>query len=268
VAEDLTLPESAPVRTPDSVLVKPPPDRLRPYEGRFGVAYIFLAAILAGSIVAAAILIKESNEPPKAAWSSWKPADGGISGAKEIATHVAGRYRLTSGNQVAAVFVEPLNVQNIPITYAVVRNGNEIDDNIPIPYEEVVPYTICGLGDKCAIAEGKASRQRMRLVRREAIELALYTFRYQKGIQAVTAYLPPTAGQTPEAVLLLRRSDLKPLLDRPLLATLPERDPLNPATIAPDNELIDSLTANRIFRFRYQQIPNGTAIVVLAPPEL
>ena len=268
MAEDVTLPESAPVRTPDSVLVKPPPDRLRPYEARFSVAYVFLAAVLAASIVAAAILIKESNEPPKPAWSSWKPSDGGISGAKEIATHVAGRYRLASGNQAAAVFVEPLNVQNIPLTYAVVRNGNDIDDNVPIPYDEVVPYTICGLGDKCAIAEGKASRQRMRLIRREAIELALYTFRYQKGIQAVTAYLPPTTGQPPEAVLLLRRADLKPLLDKPLAATLPPRNPLNPSTIVGENTFIDSVTANRVFRFRYQQIPNGSAIVVLAPPEL
>lgn len=245
-----------------------PPEALRPYEVRFNIAYVFLAAVVAASIVAGAILIKESNDPPKEAWSTWQPVDGGISGAKEIATHVAGRYRLASGNQAAAVFVEPLNIQNIPISYAVVRNGNDIDDQDPIPYEKVMPYTICGLGEKCAIPEGKPSRQRMRLIRREAIELALYTFRYQKGIDAVTAYLPPSAGQTPEAVLLLRRNDLKPLLDRPLVASLPPRNPLNPTTIVSENNFIDSVTADRIFRFRYQQIPNGSAIVVLAPPEL
>lgn len=267
MAEDVG--RRGPVAEPGSgSLVKPPPDRLRPYEGRFGIAYVILAAIVAASIVGLAIVLKQPGEGSKVQWSAWQPTDSGISGAKQIASHVAGRYRLAGGNQVAAVFVEPLNIQSIPLTYAVVRNGSDIKNDVLVPYDEVVPYTICGLGANCAIEEGKTSAQRLRLIRREAIELALYTFRYQKGINAVTAYVPPAAGKSAENVIFLRRSDLKPLLDRPLLATLPERNPTNPTTIKPDNQLIDSLTSNRIFRFRYQQIPNGSAIVVLAPLEL
>jgi hypothetical protein len=241
---------------------------LRPYETRFSVLYVFLAAIVAAAVVALAIVLKEGDSSTKGQWSSWKPTDSGIAGAKQIAEHVSGRYRLNSGNQAAAVLVEPHDVSNIPLSYIVVRNGNDIENDQVIPYEEAVPYTICGLGAKCALAEGTPSQQRMRLIRRQAIELALYTFRYQKGVKSVITYLPPSAGADPDAVLLFRRSDLQPSLDRPLQSTLIPRKPLTPETIKPDNRLIDAITRNRVFRFKFQQIPNGSAIVVLAPPEL
>ena len=52
-------------------------------------------------------------------------------------------------------------------------------------------YNLCGLGTSCAIAAGTPSLAGELLLRREALELALYTFRYIHGVDSVVAILPP-----------------------------------------------------------------------------
>ena len=55
-----------------------------------------------------------------------------------------------------------------------------------------IAYNLCGIGGKnCAIGIGTPSSARLLLLRREALELALYTFKYVHGVQNVVAILPP-----------------------------------------------------------------------------
>ena len=55
-----------------------------------------------------------------------------------------------------------------------------------------IAYNLCGIGGKnCAIGVGQPSTDRLLLLRREALELALYTFKYIGGTQNVVAILPP-----------------------------------------------------------------------------
>ena len=55
-----------------------------------------------------------------------------------------------------------------------------------------IAYNLCGIGGKnCAIGVGDAVLDRLLLLRREALELALYTFKYIGGVQNVVAILPP-----------------------------------------------------------------------------
>ena len=65
------------------------------------------------------------------------------------------------------------------------------------------------------------SRERHALLRREALELALYTFKYVNGVESVAIFLPPPPGPDAQAsAVFLKRGDVKPLLSRPLSKTL------------------------------------------------
>ena len=55
-------------------------------------------------------------------------------------------------------------------------------------------YNLCGVGQKCSIAEGQPSEERARLLRREALELALYTFKYVDDVDSVITLLPVNLG--------------------------------------------------------------------------
>jgi hypothetical protein len=110
-------------------------------------------------------------------------------------------------------------------------------------------YTLNGLGPKGALRGGKPSSERLLLLRREALELALYTFRYIDDVDLVVTLLPPVtvtptkpaAKGTPAAAapkptkqtmaLFFRPGDLEPQLEIPLAATIPPKTP-RPETLA------------------------------------
>ena len=54
-----------------------------------------------------------------------------------------------------------------------------------------VQYTLGGFGEEGALKDSKPSKERHRLLRREALELALYSFRYLPDVTMVVALLPP-----------------------------------------------------------------------------
>ena len=70
-------------------------------------------------------------------------------------------------------------------------------------------YSFCGLGTHCSIATGQPSQTRGQLVRREALETALYTFKYIPAINSVIVFMPPQQdipNQT--TVLFFQRKNL------------------------------------------------------------
>lgn len=241
----------------------------RAFEGRFSVAYLALAVIVSGAIIAFAILIKQS--PAKhLQWSAWQPRAGGLSAARQIADHVSARYRLPSGSEMTADVVNPFTVSNVPISRFAVRNGTSARDvNVyDGTFPTTTPYTLCGLGKSCSILEGKPSQARGRLIRRQAFELALYTFKYLHGADSVLAYLPPSPGNQLTYVLFLRKIDLHRVLDQPLAATLPGDGPFIVGRKMREPAGLDRFLLLRIFKFTAQQLPDGSAILVLAPREL
>jgi hypothetical protein len=246
-----------------------PPRRNRLYRRRFVVAYLVLAAAL-GATAAGVVLALSGSLTGGTAWSTWRPTESGNTGAKQIAAHVSKQYHLPSGEQLVDVFAKPPSVspadQQIPIHYLAVRGKKANGDTvIPINKDDTVQYSLCGLGDSCAIAAGKPSVQRGTLVRREILELALYTFKYVGGIKNVIAFMPPTPGSSPKYVVLLQRDDLRDWLSRPLARTLSPRTPL-PSTISrTEQQTIDATTESRVYQFSLSQAQNGDAVLVLAP---
>ena len=86
---------------------------------------------------------------------------------------------------------------------------------------------------RCSIASGQATEPRGRLVRREALEVALYTFKFVPSINSIVAFMPPPPGSTADDAPLPaegRRS--RSSSPQPLDKTLPLATP--PLPTAPD----------------------------------
>ena len=70
-------------------------------------------------------------------------------------------------------------------------------------------YTLCGLADGCSIAEGEPSPARGELLRRQALELALYSFTYLDGIGSTLVLFPPAGGRQFATAVFLQHSDVR-----------------------------------------------------------
>lgn len=258
-----------------------------PHSLRFLAVTAALVGIAIGAIgVAIAILVGNHSPGLQAKWSSWTPPDGGVAGERDIANAVAPLYRATSANQLAVVTVQNFSDTGTG-TQVALRSPN--DGTLSALGGTTAVFNLCGLGPNCAISSGTPSADRLLLLRREALELALYTFKYVHNVQNVVSILPPghaltvtTAKLTAKppdkagaksktaplymAVAFQRRS-LEPFLNRPLHDTLPEQIPPTPTTIAqaPEAELVSVLTAQALFKQQVIQSQDGSNVLVLDP---
>ncbi len=267
--------------------------RERPYTprrqrtGRFKwmIAALFAFAVCS---LAAAMILSDSSARSKAAggnWSAWSPPDGGLTGAQEIADYVAPYYRATPSDQLAVVTAVNLNNPANPLQVVVPSSGST-GAVLPLPASSTIVYNMCGVGSAdCSIAAGQPSSARLLLLRREALELALYTFKYIGGINTVVAVLPP--GHTvqtactgicakPQSKAVIKpldialafdKNELQPWLGRPLRTTLPEQLPptVTQMPSAPEAELVSIITAHGLFSERTEQAQDGSTVMALSP---
>ena len=269
MAEDLNVPprDSEPVAAPPASPVPVRSEPPRSYRARFGLAYAVLAAVVGAAVGTFIVLAGRDAGPVEREWSSWKPEAKGAAAANEIATHVARRYRLPSGNQLVAIVPSPAEVQDVTVRAIAVRPTAVSTDVSIVPASDSLMYILCGLGERCSIREGQPSEERHQLLRREALELALYTFKYDEDVDTVVTFLPPPGGAETSFVVFFRREDLRELLARPLQATLAEGTSSLAGRIArAEVPIVDSVTLPRVFAYGFQQLQDGTAILVLSPP--
>jgi hypothetical protein len=258
-----------------------------PFRARFG----FLAGMLAGCGLAAAVLAltlattgPESEDGRLAPnWSEWKPTTSEpFSGARQIAEHVQRGYRNEKRRPLASVVGGPIAVGTIPLAIAL-PSGDDvevIDDGLG------VQYTLGGSGEDGVLEDSKPSKDRHRLLRREALELALYSFRYLPDVTMVVALLPPAPkveqilprpsdrkkdGEKPDKyqsqALFYRPGDLISQLRVPLRHTLAVKAPPIDGLEGEEAQRIDSLTLSNLFEFVRRQGQDGRAYLVLERPE-
>lgn len=247
---------------------------------RWAVAGLFVVAVCS---LAAAVVLSATGRRGNAAaasgsaWSVWRPVDPGLAGAQEIADYLAPYYRATPAAQLAVVTVVNLNNPAAPVQ--VVVPTNTAGSLLPLPASSTVVYNLCGEGSaNCSIGVGTPSPNRLLLLRREALELALYTFKYIAGTQTVVAILPPgytvqrskqkTSTKPLDIALAFDRTELATWLERPLRSTLPE--PLPPTVsqmaTAPEAELVSVLTAHGMFSETTAQAQDGSTVISLNGP--
>jgi len=241
------------------------------FTTRFLVVYAVLGAILAGSLVALVLLgVRPGLSSPKP-WSAWKPKQGSVAAmTKQIADHIAPRYRLASGAQITAVVPSAPTVtagtQSISIAAVAIRTASGDTDVQPISSKTTAMYTLCGLGLHCSIATGTPSLTRGQLVHREGLETALYSFKYVHPLQSVLVFMPPAQGANVTTVLFYLKADLMRQLSRPLLQTLPLAVP--PRSNDPDRieaNAITGLTYPHLYTSQLTQLQPGGALLVLTP---
>ena len=262
--------ESAPA-TPAPVLPGLP--EVKGYSKHLAFVYTALALVLTGAIAGFVVLVVKPSVETKTVWSNWEPQEAGVTAmTKEIADHVAPRYRLKErGPQLVAVLSDgPIVLtgkSKVQIKAVAIRQAPQSNAGIRVVGAEKSRfYTLCGLGTNCSIEGGTPSATRGRLVRREALETALYTFKYVPSVDSVVAFMPPPPGETTTPVLFFEKSAFKEQLDQPLNKTLAlQTPPLPDAEDLAEAATIDKLTLKSIFSYELTALPTGGAAIVLDP---
>jgi hypothetical protein len=239
-------------------------------RGRFAVAYLALGAAVGTGIGAFVVLLQRPAPTPPPAWSPWQPATTSLdSQVREIADHVGRTYRLPSGDQLTAVRVGgPLADQSVKaIVVPTKSQPKTLSDFKPYDKSESVLFILCGSGKNCKISEGSPSQARGTVLRREALELALYTFEYTDGVENVLVFVPPGPGEKRlTSTLFFHRSDLSSHLKRPLRTTLPHRPPLPGRIAAKEQQTVDALTGSSIYRYVGIVTANGYGDLLVIKP--
>jgi hypothetical protein len=289
VAEDVAA-GSAPRPAPERPAVERP-DTSRAerahrsgYYTRFSFAYMLLIMVGVLGVGALVIVLVHPGAAHKPPWSKFKPTGSPVAMQRQIATQVSSEYKSSTtdklvnvipGGLAATKFVQSASgtqsVQ-VPITSIAVepdvsKGQHETSDITFMSPGSTVAYEMCGFGSSqqnCGVSSISRSDPEG-LLRREAIELALYTLKYVPGTNAVITYLPPPANQQVAAKAILTvRKDVKRNLDRPLTQTLKPQE-VELGTGVPDGASVGQLTASHVYTSSYQTLPDGTSVLVLTP---
>lgn len=268
----------------DDDLIEPgddvPPARTAGRSARLqflvGVA-LALSATAIALLVAA--LIRGSDSGPVIdvpTWSAWHPAaHDRATATRQIAAHFAPRYRADGGRRLVDVSGGPLRFAGVPLTIAL-RDRSGAVQLVKDPRSTL--FRLCGPFPACTANAGRPSIPLHLLLRREALELALYSFRYTDADQVVVL-LPPRAHSTTALTgqaLYFRRAFVQSALDKPLAATLTDDPPLpSTALQAADTLTVQHATIPALFDFALPQPgqPHKNLLVLseiptsqLAPP--
>jgi len=246
------------------------------HGGRFLIGYAVVVLMVGAALGALALMTRSggSDDDPVAAGTIVR--SDGFQRAREIAAQVSRQYRGANGEQLAAVTAQPGEIQGLPLQYIALRHGRnrpltEGDVQLVSPGETTL-FSFCGLGglQNCALA-GEPSAERLTLLRREAVELSLYTFKLLPNIETVVSLLPPVPrgnGQPPQTLAIyFQRAHLADVLSQPMSKLLPERPPYQVGDVAPgEAELVNRLTETRLFSSSFEQLQTQGVLLNLEPP--
>lgn len=256
-----------------------------PHAARFQFILGALMAIalvgLAGLGVIAADRATESEGPR---WSVWQPSEDGVKGAQQIADHVAARYKGSNGKQLTVVTADEFKVEleaaEYPMRVAMRQRKEQGGEVKLLEGDDTVLFRVCGLAARCGMG-GTPSKDRALLLRRQALEMALYAFRYLDGVKQIVMFMPPayadardektkkpTRIRLDNQALRFDRSELKGLLELPIDRVLPGAPPpLRKAMESPEAALVANATFPRVFT--YSMVPaNGEDEVFLVLEQL
>jgi hypothetical protein len=231
------------------------------HETKFRMTYAVLGGIALAAVAVAAIFIaagKPAKPPP---WSAWKPSGSGDQALTQIASHIAPNYRQPTGEQLVAIEGGPAEVAGLPVKIVLLRSPSDF----ALAQGKSAIYSLCGLGKFCSIKTGKPSRERTLLLRRESLELALYTFRYVGDVKQVVVILPPAPKHKPSQAMFFSRGDVKAQLNQPLRATLSPKPPSIPSLRKGRiKAFLESLTDSQVYNYDLTQAQDASVLLELA----
>jgi hypothetical protein len=237
-------------------------------------AIVLLVAVIAGGGKSDSTTIALRSGP---AWSDWHPTAVGLEAARQIAEHVSHEYHQPDRRQLVIVTGGPLALGALPATIAIQRPADQGGD-IDLLDGSAVLYRMSGTHDRKGHVAGKPSPDLHLLLRREALELALYSFRYL-GVSDAVVLLPPgvlapdtpvtkAAGAQTQA-LLFRHSEaaLQTAIVRPLKETLAHETPsIAGVNSSSDATRVTKLTNSNLFDSRFQVDTQDLSAFLLLDP--
>ena len=237
--EALTPPPPPPEEPDHGGAEEPPRPQFEPisrHAPRFRLILGALIGVAIGAIGATLVLVSgQGPSTSSGAWSNWQPSTTSLGdGAQQIADHVAPTYRQQGGDQLVGVTGGPLKVAASPDPLpAKIAVASQDTTKIGIIRGTTAMYSLCGLGSRCSINRGKPSTQRFLLLRREALELALYSFRYLDvaNVVALLPRRPASAPRTPcssSAASSKRCSTIRSIRSCPLPRRASWASPIHP----------------------------------------
>ena len=244
------------------------------YRLRFGLIYVFLAVVVGAGVGSFIVLASEGEQPADPAWSAWQPKGSSTAKVRQIADRIPKAYRTANGAQLTVSLAGPLSVPTpqgeVPVRAVFVRPDTskglaEEDDIAVYPANAVISFGLCGTRSKeqCEVGK-KVSSEQQTLLRRQALELSLYTLKYVDSIDSVVVFMPPEAkGQS---TVFLRRSDVSDELDQPLSSLLPTAKPKVGGLSSLEEGQVLRLTRTRTYSAEMQASPDGSPVLILTPP--
>jgi hypothetical protein len=246
------------------------------YHNRFAVFYVALAVVAGAGVGALLVLVGRGSPAPAPAWSAWEPTGSAERRLAQIGDHVGDEYRLPSGKALVAVTYagwpvvtgpdgSSFQVRAIAVRPDTTGGRAEADDIDTVNAANTVMYTLCGLESACS-TEGEKTAALGQLLRREALELALYSFHYLDGADSVLVLLPPRADGKAATAVFLERGDVRPELGQPLEQTLTASLTPGVGDIQADEQVvIERTTRSRLYEYSYLQAQDGSPVMVLTP---
>ncbi|HEY7019220.1 MAG TPA: hypothetical protein VH297_12190 [Gaiellaceae bacterium] len=239
-------------------------------RARFAIAYLMLGAAVGAGLGALIVLLQRPAPGPPPPWSVWRPgATSVLDREVQIANHVGAAYKLPSGDQLTYVRVGgPANGKSLrAIVIPTTPKPQTLGDFQTYDWSKSVVYVLCGTGSNCKIGEGDPTKARGTVIRREALELALYTMRYNE-IDNVLVFVPPGPKQKKlSSGLFFKRNDLESHLSKPLRTTLPQGQAPLPGKIASgEQQTVDQLTGSNLYTYVGILPANGYGNVLAIQP--
>lgn len=255
------------------------------YYTRFSLAYTVLIMLALAGVGALVLVLLRPAAPHSPPWSKFVPTGSALDMERQIATQVSSEYKAAQGGPLVTVFPGPLQAPGVvqgdngpqsvqvPVSLISVQpdvstGRQEQGDFTFYQPDSTVGYEMCGFGDpqrNCGVASSSEANP-AELLRREALELALYTLKYVPGTNAVLTYFPGSANpQAPTIAVFITRNDVKKSLHLPLARTLKTRKiELGAGLQVPDSGHVATLA--NVFTTSYQTLPSdGTAALTLTP---
>jgi hypothetical protein len=274
VAEDVTPPQA------DEPLVgrerRSEQARRTSYRLRFGIVYVVLAAVFGAGVGAFVVLAARPEPEPDPAWSAWRPTGSPVAMVRQIADRIPKAYKTDKGQltiSTSGPLSVPIEDTDVPIRNVFVQPDTskglqEEADIETYAGQTIVAYALCGAGrsERCAAIRAKDSPKLDLLLRRQALELSLYTLKYVDDAESVLVFLPPTAKGEGRGTVFLTRDDVANDLERPIAEILPSRTPTVDSLSGIEEGHVLRLTSGRRYAFQFEPAPDGSPILVLNPP--
>jgi hypothetical protein len=233
----------------------------RPHKGKF-VALYGLLGVLAVALVGVGVHVATEKAPHRPGpWSGWRPTTTDVKGVEQIADFVGKQYIDSKGRELIDVRGTPLIMGSKQVQIAVRKDANS--RTVASVAGTSVEYNMCGSTNSCAVPRGSGvtADSASVLTRREAYELALYTFKYLPQVSNVVVLTPPLVNKAKARAIFIRRDDVSGALDADALR-LPG-DATRPSHVSQrDAQLIAKTTDPFIFQWILADVGSTPTLVI------